>query len=107
MGRPIKLVIKKGAERNDGTSLIFVQYCHSAEKRVLLSTDIAIPPSYWNKKTRRIANNLPDSYGNVESLQKILTEQLRKAEDMVDHALKKKNVCPMQFLRTNFPLSAS
>ncbi|MBK6992476.1 MAG: hypothetical protein IPH34_11895 [Chitinophagaceae bacterium] len=30
---------------------MFLQYCHSAEQRILLSTDIPIPQNYWNKKT--------------------------------------------------------
>lgn len=104
MGQPIKLIIKKGAVRKDGTSLIFLQYCHSAEQRVLLSTDIPIPSNYWNKKTERIAENLPSQYGNVNELQKSLTEKLRKAEDMVEHAVKKRSACPMQFLKENFHL---
>ena len=104
MGQPIKLIIKKGAVRKDGTSLIFLQYCHSAEQRILLSTDIPIPQNYWNKKTERIAENLPSQYGNVSELQKSLTDKLRKAEDMVEHAVKKRSACPMQFLKENFPL---
>ena len=95
MGQPIKLIIKKGAIRKDGTSLIFLQYCHSAEQRVLLSTDIPIPANYWNKKTERITENLPAQYGNVNELQICLTEKLRKVEDMVEYAVKKRSTCPM------------
>jgi Phage integrase SAM-like domain/Arm DNA-binding domain len=104
MGQSIKLIIKKGAVRKDGTSLIFLQYCHSAEQRVLLSTDIPIPQNYWNKKTGRIADNLPPQYGNANELQVSLTEKLRKSEEMVEYAVKKRNTCPMEFLKENFPL---
>jgi hypothetical protein len=104
MGQPIKLIIKKGAVRKDGTSLIFLQYCHSAEQRILLSTGIPIPANYWNKKTERIAENLPSQYGNVNELQTSLTKKLRKVEDMVEHSLKRRNTCPMQFLKNNFHL---
>ncbi len=104
MGQPIKLIIKKGAIRKDGTSLIFLQYCHSAEQRVLLSTDIRIPPNYWNKKTERITENLPSQYGNVNELQISLTEKLRKVEDMVEYGIKKRRTCPMRFLKENFNL---
>lgn len=107
MGHPIKLIIKKGALRKDGTALIFIQYCRSADQRILLSTDIPIPPFYWNKKTTRISENLPKVYGDVIDLQRILTEKLRKAEDMVEYALKKKNECPVKFLKLNFHLSAN
>jgi Arm DNA-binding domain/Phage integrase SAM-like domain len=104
MGQPIKLIIKKGAVRKDGTSLIFLQYCHTAEQRILLSTDVPIPANYWNKKTGRIADNLPSQFGNVNELQLSIIAKLRKAEDMVAYAVKKRNACPMQFLKDNFPL---
>ncbi len=107
MGQPIKLIIKKGAARKDGTSLIFLQYCHSAEQRILLSTNIPIPPIYWNKKTTRIADNLPVQYGSASELQFNLIEKLRKAEDMVEYALKNRNECPIKFLRANFHLTAN
>lgn len=107
MGQPIKLIIKKGAVRKDGTSLIFLQYCHSAEQRILLSTDVPIPQNYWNKKTGRIAENLPPKYGNANELQVDLTAKLRKAEDMVAYAVKKRNTCPMQFLKENFLLKTN
>jgi hypothetical protein len=105
MRQPIKLIIKKGKVRKDGTSLIFLQYCYSAERRILLSTEVAIPPSYWNKKSGRISKDLPIVYGDVELLEEILTDKLRKGEDMINHALKKKSICPMQFLKANFKLS--
>ncbi len=46
----------------------------------------------------------PSQYGNVEDLEKCLTDKLRKAEDMVKSA-KKKIVCPIKFLHANLPLS--
>ena len=67
MGQPIKLILKKGAVRKDGTSLIFIQYCYSAEERALLNTGIAIPANFWNKKTCRISNNLPHEFGRNSS----------------------------------------
>lgn len=96
MGQPIKLIIKKGKLRLDGTRLISVQYCLSKNRRVVLSTGIAIPPRFWNKKSRRISPDLPAEFGNVQELEKILTDKTRKAEDMVVHA-RKINVCPLSF----------
>lgn len=107
MRYPIKLIVRKGKVRKDGTASIFLQYCYSADKRALISTGAAVPPSYWNKKSGRISKELPAVYGDVKFLEKHLTEKLRKAEDMVDHAIKKGNVCPMQFLKENFKLSNS
>lgn len=104
MGQPIKLIIKKGAVRKDGTSLIFVQYCYTADQRVLLSTHVSIPPNYWNKKTRRISENLPLRYGNAIELQLSITEKLRRSEDMAEYAIKKRNTCPILFLKENFSL---
>jgi hypothetical protein len=104
MGQPVKLIVKKGAVRKDGTALIFLQYCYNAEQRVLLSTDVAIPPQFWNKKTNRIADQLPQQFGEPEKLQTFLISKLRKAEDMVTYALKQKHTCPMKFLKENFSL---
>ncbi|MFT4155203.1 phage integrase SAM-like domain-containing protein [Parafilimonas sp.] len=104
MRQPIKLIVKKGKLRSDGTRLISIQYCHSATKRAVVGTGIAIPPQYWNKKSCRISGKLPPQYGNVEDLEKRLTDKLRKAEDMVKSA-KKRNICPIKFLHDNLPLS--
>jgi hypothetical protein len=107
MGQPIKLIIKKSAVRKDGTCLILLQYCYSAEKRILLSTDVAIPPNFWNKKMDRISKDLPSHYGEPDFLNSLLTEKLRRAEDIVDHGLKKRESCPMKFLKNNFGLNSS
>jgi hypothetical protein len=104
MGQPVKFIVKKGSVRKDGTALIFLQYCHNAEQRILLSTDIGIPPQYWNKKTSRIADLLPVQFGDAAKLQTNLTAKLRKAEDMITHSRKQKHTCPMKFLKENFNL---
>ena len=107
MGQPIKLILKKGATRKDGTSVVFIQYCYSAEERTLLNTGIAIPSNFWNRKTCRISNNLPQKFGDAMTLQNTLIEKLRKAEDMVEYAIKNKGVYPINFLKDNFHLSAN
>ena len=104
MRQPIKLIVRKGKVRNDGTALISLQYCYSAEQRVVLSTGVSIPLQFWNRKTGRISKDLPLAYGNVQEIETSLTEKLRKAEDMVIYALKHRNNCPMQFLKENFHL---
>jgi len=104
MRQPIKLIVRKGKVRNDGTALISLQYCYSAEQRVVLSTGVGIPLQFWNRKTRRISKDLPEDYGNVQQLETGITEKLRKAEDMVTYALKQGNTCPMKFLKENFHL---
>src|SRR5438445_13844475 len=98
MRQPIKLVIKKGKVHKDGTNLIFLQYCFSAQKRVLISTDISIPGNYWNSRTSSISHKLPVEYGDVDSMETTLREKLRKAENMVDYAIKRTHTCPMRFL---------
>jgi hypothetical protein len=105
MRQPIKLVVRKGKIRKDGTSLIFLQYCHTAARRVLISTGVAIPPKYWDKRSGRICEDLPQQFGQVKELEDFLTEKARKAEDMVRQAKSRRNVCPMNFLKVNFPLS--
>ena len=101
MRQPIKLIIKKGKVRKDGTSLIFVQYCYSSTRRVLISSDISIPADYWNKKSCTISPALPVEFGTPEHLKSQLREKLRKAEKLVDYALQNA-ICPIRFLKRNF-----
>ena len=65
MSLPIELIIRKGKVRKDGTSLIFLQYCFSSTKRILLGTDISIPEIFWNKKHLSISPLLPNECGIV------------------------------------------
>ena len=104
MRHPIKLIVKKGKLRGDGTRLISIQYCQSASRRVVCGTGLAVPPQFWNKKTRRISSNLPTEFGNVVEMEAELSDKLRKAEDMVN-AAKKKGVDPLNFLKVNFRLA--
>ncbi len=104
MGQPIKLIVKKGKLCSDGTRRVSVQYYHTIKKRVVLGTGIAIPPKCWNKKSSNIPKDLPAEFGNVEKLESTLTEKLRKAQDMIREA-KKRKVCTLHFLKLNFPLA--
>ena len=102
MHHPIRLIIKKRKVRKDGTSLIFLQYCYSPSKRILIGTDIGIPESFWNKKTSSISITLPGEYGDPLKLEADLREKLRRAEKIVDYALQNTNTCPIRFLKKNF-----
>jgi len=93
---PIKPVLDR-RPRRDGTSLIYIQYCHSSEKRVLLCTSLAIPTRYWNKKTQRISPNLPEQYGNADRLNLELQLMIRSTEDIVSYALSQKIDSPWNF----------
>lgn len=104
MRQPIKLIQKKGKVHRDGTSPIFLQYCFSAQKRVLITTGIAVPPIYWNSKTSTISTSLPVEHGDLASLGATLREYLRKAENIIDYALKRNLASPMYFLKRNFKL---
>jgi integrase len=107
MRQPIKLIIKKCKVRKDGTSMIFLQYCYSAQRRVLIATGTSIPECYWNKRTSCISQRLPSEYGNVDAMETALREKLRRAESIIDYAVRKTHTCPMRFLNRNFPLADS
>jgi len=87
---PIKPICEKKFLRRDGTSLIYIQYCFSSEKRTLLNTEIAIPPHSWNKKRLCISDNLPASIGNVNRLNNELDRMVRLAQDIVFYATRNK-----------------
>ncbi len=104
MRHPIKLIVRKSKVGKAGTAPISLQYCFNAEKRVVLNTGINVPLQYWNKKTGRLSKDLPQDYGNIPELENRLTDQLRRAEDMITYALKQSGTCPMKFLKNNFHL---
>ena len=87
---PIKPVCRKADMRKDGTSIIFIQYCFTAEKRTLLDTGIAIPPVFWSKKKTRISDDLPSVFGDADLLNEQLQKSIRIAEDIVTYAIKKR-----------------
>ncbi|MGN7825039.1 tyrosine-type recombinase/integrase [Chitinophaga sp. 22536] len=99
---PVKPVCKKKFVRRDGTSVIFIQYCHSIDKRTLLNSGIAIPPSCWNLKRQRIDDNLPENYGKAAALNEQLQRAIRSVQDILNFAIKEKITDPLSFLKTTF-----
>jgi site-specific recombinase XerD len=99
---PIKPVCKKANMRRDGTSIIFIQYCYSAEKRILLDSGIAIPPNFWNLKKLRISDNLLPCIGEADLLNERLQKAIRVAEDILTFAVKNKIADRLSFLKKNF-----
>lgn len=104
MNSSIKLIIRKGKFSQNGNHTIFLQYCYTSIKRVLISTDISILEVYWDKSTGSILSSLPTEYRSAESLQDTLNKQRAKAEKIIRHAIKRNHTCPMQFLKRNFHL---
>ena len=102
MSLPVKPICKKALIRKDGTSIIFIQYCQSLEKRTLLNSGIAIPPNYWNLKRLRINADLPARYGDAELLNEQLQNAIRIVEDILTFAAKKKIADQLSFLKKVF-----
>jgi integrase len=98
---PIKPILDR-RPRRDGTSLIYIQYCHSSEKRVLLSTSLAIPPRCWNKKSQRISHNLPEQYGKADQVNSELLRMIRSTEDIVSYAENQKIENVLEFVKMTF-----
>lgn len=80
---PLKAVILRKA-RKDGTFTIYYQYCYTSEKRVLLSTEIAIPSQFWNKKRQCVSKSLPPEYGEEETINKELTRLKKIVEGLIE-----------------------
>jgi hypothetical protein len=55
---PIKPIYDPKKMRKNGTGIIYLQYCYSHEKHPLLNTQIAIPPSDWNKKKLQVKDSI-------------------------------------------------
>jgi len=90
---------KKRLRKNEGTSKIYLQYNYSSNLRPLLDTDLAIPPQFWNKKTRRIINKLPPEYGDYRQLNSELIRQEQLAQDLIRLAVRMKVADIMAFMK--------
>src|SRR5450631_3536254 len=103
MNSSVKLIIRKGKCSKYGNHTVFLQYCYTSAKRVLISTGISIPEANWDKNTCSILPPLPID-GEAETLQLTLYQQREKAEKIIRYAVEKSHTCPMQFLKRNFHL---
>src|ERR1700674_4713920 len=99
---PIKPICSASKIRRDGTSLIFIQYCMSADNKTLLNTEITIPPRFWNRKMNRVSDNLPIELGKAVELNKELRRQIRLAEDIISFAIERKMKDPVKFAKATF-----
>lgn len=99
---PIKPICESKEMRRDGTSIIYIQYCYSAEKRTLLNTQISIPPEYWNKRRLCISNNLPQMFGNARDLNSELNRMLQLAEEIIYFAIETKIEDRVKFVKLTF-----
>jgi integrase len=99
---PVSLICSARKVRKDGTSLIFIQYCYSATSKTLLNTGIAIPAKYWQKKHRRVSDELPSNYGKAQALNKELQRLERLSEDIVTYGLENGIDDSVRFLKETF-----
>lgn len=95
---PIKAILDR-RPRKDGTAAIYIQYCFSSDRRILLSTNLGIPPAHWNRRLLRISPSLPKSFGDAETLNSRIQKMLRTAEDIICYTLEQKMVDPIAFLK--------
>ena len=86
MSYPIKPICEAKDKRNDGTSVIYLQYCYASGKRTNLNTGLSIPPRFWNKKQEVVSDNLPGEHGSAGLINDEITRQLRLAEDLIKWA---------------------
>ena len=80
MRQPVKLVMKKEKLSKNGTHTVFIQYCYTSVKRVLIGTGISIPQIHWDTNACSVIRSLPAEYGGAEFLQNKLNQQRIKAE---------------------------
>ncbi|MBO9203353.1 MULTISPECIES: site-specific integrase [Niastella] len=99
---PIKPICRSNRIKKDGTAPIFLQYCYSRTKRTLLSTGIAVPPEYWQRKHLRISPQLPPQFGDASKLNDELLRQKRLVEDLVAEATKKQIEDKGAFVKKTF-----
>jgi hypothetical protein len=59
----VRPICKSGRARWDGTSVIFIQYCLSSQKRILLNSEMAIPGQYCKEKLLKVSDYLHPAFG--------------------------------------------
>ena len=99
---PLKTICIPKDVRRDGTTLIYLQYCYSGERRVLLNTEVGIPPNFWNKRKLSLADNLPLHYRGARPLNEDLKRMYRIAEDIVSYAVNNKIEDIANFVKKTF-----
>ncbi|MEP7376803.1 MAG: site-specific integrase [Chitinophagaceae bacterium] len=99
---PITPICSSSKIRRDGTSLVFIQYCKSADNKTLLNTEIAIPSNFWHKKLKRITEKLPEQFGKADELNAEVKRQIRLAEDIISFAIERKMADPVKFVKAVF-----
>jgi hypothetical protein len=52
--RPLKPICRSKKPRANGTAFIYFPFYHDGEHKVLLNTEIAIPPEYWNNRLKHM-----------------------------------------------------
>lgn len=102
MSFPLKPVCEKKFVRKDGTSLIYIQYCYSTENRILLNTEIAIPPEFWNKKQLQVSEKLPLVYGMPKDINAEVLRLKRLAEDLILFATRTRYPDTPKFVKNTF-----
>jgi len=95
---PVKAILGRRPRKN-GTAVIYIQYCFSSDRRILLPTDLGVPPAHWNKRLLRVSPSLPKNFGDAEALNGRLQKMLRTVEDMISYALEQKMADPIAFLK--------
>lgn len=103
---PLSFMIKPSSVRKDGTCSVFLLYCYDKKKKPYFDTTVAIPPRYWNRKSKTISTSLPDKYGKAEELMEILHTKKRRAEDLITEAARR-SIHPVNFLKETFGLPSA
>jgi hypothetical protein len=93
---------RKSKQSKNGNHIIFIQYCYASVKRVVISTGISIPDSYWDKNTSCILQSIPLEYGSAETLQGILSKQQIKAEKIIRYAITRSHPVSSHTARRSF-----
>lgn len=99
---PLKPICEEKNMRKEGTSIVYIQYCFSSQKRTLLNTGIAIPPVFWDDHNCCIKDDLPAAYGDAGLLNKEIKKLYRLAEDIIDYASSAQVEDKLSFVKQHF-----
>src|SRR5690606_16596 len=70
-------------------------------RRAVLDSGLGVPAKYWNKKRRRISDQLPIPYGVTAELNERLDDELKKAQEIISITIKRKDD-PVDFFKVHY-----
>lgn len=94
----VKIVLKKGNVRNDGTAPVYIEYMFDRTTRTMFNTGKNVLPKDWNKDKSEVKRTNPD----YDQLNKYIGGLKRKVETIVEETVLRGEIPTIDLVRLRF-----